>query len=158
MTKGLTCLLKKWIPFHWDDTAHKSFDALKDVLVQASLLYPPDYKSDCFQYLATMISTTTMVLVHEDDIRTEHPISYISRKLNDAEIQYTHVKSLALTTVQAVQIFFHYILLQKTMVVSYCNPMTYILSCQLLGENNPSGLLFSKILTWNSSYPSRRNP
>lgn len=51
----------------------------------------------------------------------------------DTEIKYTHVEKLDLVIVQAVQRFRHYSLLRKTMVVYDCNPMTYILSEQLLG-------------------------
>jgi hypothetical protein len=32
ITKGLMCLLKKDVPFYWDDAAQRSFEALKHVL------------------------------------------------------------------------------------------------------------------------------
>lgn len=38
-----------------------------------------------------------------------------------------------MAAVQVVQRFCHYILLRKTTVISYCNPMIYILTKQLLG-------------------------
>ena len=60
-------------------------------------------------------------------------IYYLSRNLHPTEIKYTHVEKLALETVQVVQIFRHYILLCKTTVISYCSPMIYILTKQLLG-------------------------
>lgn len=43
------------------------------------------------------------------------------------------MEKLALAAVQVVQRFRHYILLRKTTVISYCNPMIYILTKQLLG-------------------------
>jgi len=43
------------------------------------------------------------------------------------------VEKLALVASQAVQIFHHYILLRKTIVISDCNPMIYILTKKLLG-------------------------
>ena len=57
-------------------------------------------------------------------------IYYLNRNLN--EIKYSHVEKLALAAVQAVQRFHHYILLQKTIVISDCNPTMYILTKQLL--------------------------
>ena len=33
MAKGFTRLLKKGVPFHWDQVAQASFDAIKDTLV-----------------------------------------------------------------------------------------------------------------------------
>ena len=73
-----------------------------------------------------------MVLVQEES-GIEHPIYYLSCNLNDTESKYSHVKNLALAAVQVVQRFRHYILLRKTTIISKCNPMTYILSRQLLG-------------------------
>jgi len=102
LTKGFTRLLKKGIPFHWDDVAQKVFDALKDVLVWASLLYPLDYQHNYFLYLSITISTIAMVLFQEDDMGAEHPIYYPSRNLNHIDIQYTHVEKLALVTIQAI--------------------------------------------------------
>ena len=83
--------------------------------------------------------TIAMVLVQVED-GIEHLIYYLSRNLNDTEVKYSYVEKLALAAVQAVQRFRHYILLQKTTIVSDYNPMTYILSRQLLGANIQNGL------------------
>ena len=138
MAKGFTRLLKKGIPFHWDQGVQASFDALKVTLIKASLMYSPNYQNDYFLYLTTMEKTIGMVLVQEED-GIEQSIYYLSRNLNDTESKYSYVKKLALAAMRAVQIFFHYILLRKTTVISDCNPMTYILSHQLLGGNTQNG-------------------
>jgi hypothetical protein len=49
------------------------------------------------------------------------------------EPKYLHVEKLALVVFQAIQRFCHYILLPRTTVISDCNPMQHILTCQLLG-------------------------
>ena len=74
-----------------------------------------------------------MVLVQDDDDGDEHVIYYLSRNLLDTETRYAHVEKLALVVVQAVQRFCHYILLRTMTMISDCNPMTYILTRQLLG-------------------------
>ena len=74
-----------------------------------------------------------MVLVQDDDDGNEHVVYYLSRNLLNPEMHYAHVEKLALAVVQAVQRFHHYILLHTVTVISDCNPMTYILSQQLLG-------------------------
>ena len=132
MAKGFIKLLKKGVPFHWDQVAQASFDAVKDHLVRASLMYPPNYQNDYFLYIVAAETTIAMVLVQAED-GIQHPIYYLSRNLNDTEVKYSYVEKLALAAVQAVQKFRHYILLQKTIIVSDCNPMTYILSRQLMG-------------------------
>lgn len=75
LTKGFTCLLTKGVAFHWDNVTHKVLDALKDILIRASLLYPPNYMCDYFMYLIVSISTIAMVLVQEYDVRIEHLIN-----------------------------------------------------------------------------------
>ena len=63
MAKGFTRLLKKGVPFHWDQVAQDSFDAVKDHLVRASLMYPPNYQNYYFLYIIADEMTITMVLV-----------------------------------------------------------------------------------------------
>jgi hypothetical protein len=74
-----------------------------------------------------------MVLVQKDDAHDEHVIYYLSQSLMTTETKYLHVEKLALEAVQAVQRFCHYILLRKTTVISDCNPMQHILTCQFIG-------------------------
>jgi hypothetical protein len=68
------CLLKKDIPFYWDNVDQCSFDALKHALTTAPLLQPPSYNKSFLLYLATTESTIGMVLVHEDDLFSEYVI------------------------------------------------------------------------------------
>ena len=87
-----------------------SFYVVKDTLVQASLMYPPNYQSDYFLYIAMTDTNIAMVLVQEED-GIEHPIYYLSRNLNDMEVKYSYIEKLALAAIQAIQKIFHYILL-----------------------------------------------
>jgi hypothetical protein len=43
LKKGFTRLRKKGYKFVWDDTANKSFEALKLALTRTPLLFPSDY-------------------------------------------------------------------------------------------------------------------
>ena len=100
--------------------------------MKASLMYALDYQKDFNLYLAAADTTIAMVLVQEVD-GIEHPIYYLSKNLNDTERKYSYVEKIALAAVQAIQRFRHYVLFRKTTILSDCNPMTYILSRQLLG-------------------------
>ena len=104
LAKGYTRLLKKEVPFVWDQVAQASFDALKESLMRASIMYAPDYQKDFNMYLAAADTTIAMVLVQEVD-GIEHPIYYLSKNLNDTESKYSYVEKLALAAVQAIQIF-----------------------------------------------------
>jgi hypothetical protein len=63
ITKGFMHLLKKDVPFYWDDATQRSFEALKHALKTAPLLRPPNYNNFFLLYLATTESTIGMVLV-----------------------------------------------------------------------------------------------
>jgi len=104
---------------------------LKVVIINAPLLHRPNYHRDYFLYLAATSSAIAMVLVQYDDEGHEHVIYYLSRNLLNTETHYAHVNKLALAVVQH---FWHYILFHTTTVISNCNPMTYILTHQLLGS------------------------
>ena len=101
LAKGYTHLLKNGVPFNWDQVEKASFDALKDSLIKASLMYAPDYQKDFNMYLVVADTTIAMVLVQEDS-GIEHPIYYLSRNLNDTESKYSYVENLALVVVQAI--------------------------------------------------------
>jgi hypothetical protein len=75
------CLLKKDVPFYWDDATQHSFTTLKHALTTAPLLRPPNYNKDFLLYLAAVESTIGMVLVQEDDLFSEYVIYYLSRGL-----------------------------------------------------------------------------
>jgi hypothetical protein len=96
-------LLKKGIPFYWDDAAQFSFDTLKHALTTTPLIRPPNYKKDFLLYLAAAESTIGMVLIQEDDLFSEYVIYYLSRGLIGSELNYSHIEKLALTTIHAVQ-------------------------------------------------------
>jgi hypothetical protein len=126
-------LLKKDVPFLWDETAQCSFDALKHALITAPLLRPPNYNKDFLLYLAAAESTIGMVLVQEDDSFSEYVIYYLSRGLVGPELNYTHLEKLALAAVHAVQRFRHYVLFRKTTVVAVVNPFQYMLTRRVIG-------------------------
>ena len=78
---GFIHLLRKKIPFVWDQQAQESFDALKQALASAPLLSAPDFTRDFILYVSASYNAIAGVLVQEDDATHEHVIHYISQKL-----------------------------------------------------------------------------
>jgi hypothetical protein len=122
ITKGFMCLLKKDIPFHCDNVAQCSFNALKHSLTTSPLLRPPNYNKDFLLYLAAAKSTIDMVLVQEDDLFSEYVIYYLSQGLVRPELNYSHIKKLALATFHVVQRFRHYVMFRKATIIVIVNP------------------------------------
>jgi hypothetical protein len=142
ITKGFMCLLKKYVPFHWDDASQCSSKALKHALTTAPLLRPPNYNKDFLLYLAVAKSTINMVLVQEDDFLSEYVIYYLSRGLVRPELNYSHIEKLALATVHDVQRFRHYVLFHKTTVIVVVNPFQYMLTRRVIGGNISRWIVF----------------
>jgi hypothetical protein len=132
-------LLKKYVPFYWDDAAQHSFDALKHALTTAPLLRPPNYNKDFLLYLVVAESTIGMVLVQEDDLLLEYVIYYLSRGLIGPELNYSHIEKLALAAVHDVQRFRHYVLFRKTTVIIVMNPFQYMLTRWVISGKIRSG-------------------
>jgi hypothetical protein len=127
-------LLKKEVPFYWDDVAQRSFNALKHALRTVPLLRPPNYNKYFLLYLAAAESTIGMVLVQEDDLFSEYMIYYLSQGLVGPKINYSHIEKLALATVHDVQRFRHYVLFRKTTIIAVVNPFQYMLTRWVIGE------------------------
>jgi hypothetical protein len=121
-------LLKKNVPFHWDEATQCSFDALKRTLTTFPLLRPPNYNKYFLLYLVAAESTVDMVLVQEDDFPSKYVIYYLSRGLVGLELNYSHIEKLELAAVHAVQRFRYYILFHKTTVIVFVNPFQYVLT------------------------------
>jgi hypothetical protein len=128
ITKGFMRLLKKDVPFFWDEATQCSFDALKHALTTTPLLQPPKYNKDFLLYLAAVESTIGMVLVQEDDSLLEYVVYYLSQGLIGPELNYSHIEKLALAAVHAVQRFRHYVMFRKTTVIVVMNPFQYMLT------------------------------
>jgi hypothetical protein len=128
-------LLKKDIPFHWDDVAQHSFEALKHALTTAPLLRPPNYNKDFLLYLALAESIISMVLGQEDDFILKYVIYYLSQGLVGSKLNYFHIKKLALAAIHVVQQFCHYVLFRKTIVIVVVNPFQYMLTQWVIGGN-----------------------
>jgi hypothetical protein len=115
-------ILKKGVPFCWDEVVQCSFEALKHTLTSTPLLWPPDYTRYFLLYLVVVESTISMVLVQEDDLLEEHVIYYLFQGLVGPELNYSHVEKLSLAAVHAVQRFCHYIFASQDHFHCRCEP------------------------------------
>ena len=121
----LTALTKKDARFKWLDEHQKAFDTLKIQLSSAPVLAYPQY--DRIYKLQTDASHTALgaVLTQEEN-GIDRPISYYSRKLNDAETRYTVTEKEALAIVAAVKHFAAYLYGKKFIILTDHAPLRYI--------------------------------
>ena len=134
-------LLKKDMPFIWDDFTQRAFHNLKRALTHAPVLQPPNYTKDYSLYVDVSLSNIGLFLIQTNEHNIEHVIYYASKGLLDSKTRYSHVEKLALATVIAVQKFHHYIFLCTTTVYVDSNPMYYVLTHQVLGGKYSRGIV-----------------
>ena len=71
---GFLRLLRTNIPFVWDEKAQAAFDALKQALTFAPLLYPLYFTKEFILYVSASKNSVVGVFVQEDDACQEHVI------------------------------------------------------------------------------------
>ena len=93
----LTRLLKKNIPFQWNEAQQRSFETLKTALTNAPILAFPDYSLPFTICTDASGQGIGAVLMQQTQPRRPHVIAYASRTLNAAESRYsvTHLEALA---------------------------------------------------------------
>ena len=110
IAKPLYALL---VEFEWTDDCEKSFMTLKNALVSAPILRPPDWNKVFHVHIDASNFAIGCILAQPGEHNMDFPISYASRQLNDAEKNYTTTEREGLTMVYAVKKFRHYLLANK---------------------------------------------
>lgn len=104
----MTNLLKKSDRFNWTQEAQASFDMLKTSLTTAPVLRHPDFTQHFYiQCDASMsgVGGVLFQLIGED----EHPIAFMSKKLNSAQRNYSVTELECLAAILCVQKFRCYV-------------------------------------------------
>lgn len=104
----MTDLLKKSDHFCWTPEAQKSFDSLKASLTTAPVLTHPDFSQHFYIQCDASMSGVGGVLFQLVN-NEEHPIAYMSRKLNTAQKNYSVTELECLAAVLCVQKFRCYV-------------------------------------------------
>jgi hypothetical protein len=98
IAKPLTELLRKDVQFKWEGRQQAAFEKLKEILCSDQVLAYPDFNS---QFILTTDASKSGVAAILSQVQNgvERPISYASRQLNRAKMNYeaSEVEMLAVT-------------------------------------------------------------
>jgi hypothetical protein len=103
-------ILKKDCQFHWTEECQQSFDTLKQKMVTVPILVFPDWSKEFHVHVDASSITLGEVLAQSRAGDIGHPLSFASRKLSTAEINYTTIEREGLAMVYVLQKFHHYLL------------------------------------------------
>lgn len=105
----ITDLLAKRPKFIWTDDAQVAFDKLKACLTSAPVLSHPDFSKPFVIQCDASKTGVGGVLYQLDDAGEEHPIAFMSRKLNSAQQNYNVTEQECLAAVLSLKKFRGYV-------------------------------------------------
>jgi len=129
VARPLTALTRKdpvsgdVVKFQWSRECETAFRELKDKLVSAPVLCPPDLAKQFFVWTDASLSGFGAVLEQLDDDGQRHPIAYASRQTNNAEQKYAPTQLEVAALVYAVEHFEVYLLGQSFVVYTDHQPL-----------------------------------
>ena len=103
-------MLKKDVGVKWTLPAKKSFELVKQALTQTPVLISPDFTKDFYIFSFASEHIIAAVLLQNNDLGQEKPISFFSRALRDTPLNYNIMEKQALALVKALKDFRVYIL------------------------------------------------
>ena len=109
--RPLTALTRKdRQQFTWSPECEEAFAKVKQLLVSAPLLHPPNLEKDFFLWTDASEQGFGAVLEQEDENGIRHPVAYASRPTNSAEMKYAPTELEVAALVYSLEHFQVYLL------------------------------------------------
>lgn len=132
-TKPLTDLTKKG-KFLWNSQAAKALQDVKGCLVKNTMLTYPDQNAKFFMDTDASDHTIGAVLSQRDQDQSLKPVAFYSRKLSDAELNYSTYDKELLAIVDSLKYWRHYLIspVEPTQINTDHKNLLYFRTPQLL--------------------------
>ncbi|KAL4282978.1 hypothetical protein GQ457_16G021960 [Hibiscus cannabinus] len=127
ITKPLCSLLEKGKPFEFNEDCTKAFNLLKQKLVTAPIVEPPDWKLP-FELMCDASDYAVGAVLGQRKGKIFHPIYYASKTLNDAQMNYTTTEKEMLAVIFAFNKFRSYLIGTNVIVHTDHSAIKYLLS------------------------------
>ena len=98
-------LYKLLIEFNWTEDCDQAYELLKRALASAPILRMPNWDVIFHVHIDASNFAIGCVLAQPGEHNLDYPISFASRQLNDAEINYTTTEREGLGMIYAVKKF-----------------------------------------------------
>lgn len=143
ISKPLSYLLKKEVPFRWTESQDVAFNKLKDILCTQPLLQYPNFEKEFIVISDASNYGLGGVLSQKFDVKVL-PIAYTSRTLNDTEINYSTIEKELLGILFSVESFRPYLYGRKFLLETDHKPLIW-----LHNMKNPSSRLLRRRIRLN---------
>ncbi len=139
----LTDLLKDKVKFIWSPLCQSAFQHVKTLLCTAPVLAAPRLGILFKLYVYVSQVGAGAVLMQEDDLGVERPVSFFSKKLYSYKLNYSVIEKETLALIMALKHFDVYVGGSAHLVVfTDHNPLTFLNSLQCPNQRLIRWLLF----------------
>ncbi|KAI5342406.1 hypothetical protein L3X38_010281 [Prunus dulcis] len=125
-------LMKKDVPFVWDQACHNAFESIKKYLSSSPLLGAPILGKQLKLYIATQERSIGALLAQENESHKEQALYYLSRTHTGPELNYTPIEKTCLALVFAIQKLRHYMQAFTVLLITRADPVRYVMSKPVL--------------------------
>ncbi|GES85289.1 KRAB-A domain-containing protein [Rhizophagus clarus] len=136
----LYMLLKKDIPYEWNQDRHQVFQFLKEKLITAPLLAYPDFTKSFLLFTDASITALGAVLEQEQEDGLRHPIAYASRSTSESERNYSSTELECAAVIWAVNYFRPYLYGKKFTIFTDHSALQWLLKLKTI-KNDLTGRL-----------------
>ncbi|KAL0445564.1 UNVERIFIED_CONTAM: Transposon Tf2-11 polyprotein [Sesamum latifolium] len=95
-------LMKKDVPFEWDEACDKAFKSIKSYLMKPPVLVAPVYGRPLILYVAPQERSVGILLAQKNDEGKENALYYLSRTMTPNELKYSPIEKLCLALIFAI--------------------------------------------------------
>jgi hypothetical protein len=127
IARPLCRLLAKETLFEFDEECLKAFEALKEILTSTPVIRPPSW-SEPFEIMCDASDYAVGAVLGQRIEKLPHVIYYVSRTLNDAELNFSTTEKELLAVIFALDKFRSYLLGSKIIIYSDHAALKYLFS------------------------------
>jgi hypothetical protein len=127
ISRPLTNLLAKDVPFQFNDECVNAFHTLKKALISAPIIQPPDWSLP-FEIICDASDYAVGVVLSQTKDKKHHAIAYASKTLIGAQLNYATTEKELLAVVFAIDKFRSYLVGTKIIVYIDHAALKYLLT------------------------------
>ncbi|KAL0405375.1 UNVERIFIED_CONTAM: Ribonuclease HI [Sesamum latifolium] len=127
-------LMKKEVPFEWDEACDKAFKSIKTYLMKPPILVAPVQGRPLILYVAAQERSVGILLAQKNNEGKENALYYLSRTMTPNKLKYSPIEKLCLALIFAIQKLKHYFQSHSIHLVSKANPLKYVMIKPVLSD------------------------
>ncbi|WVZ63818.1 hypothetical protein U9M48_013423 [Paspalum notatum var. saurae] len=127
IARSLTNLLAKDAPFMFDEECLQAFHKLKEALVTAPIIQPPDWNKP-FEIMCDASDYAVGAVLAQTNDKKHHAISYASKTLIGPQLNYSTTEKELLAVVFAIDKFRSYLVEAKVIIYTDHVALKYLLT------------------------------